>query len=54
MTLKEITYFVTGLGKKSLHSRATELFFNDGMPQKMHWTMRRFWLHLTLEPVPTK
>jgi len=27
---------------------ATELFFNEGMPQKVHWIMRRFWLNLTL------
>jgi hypothetical protein len=32
-------HFVAYLGKKSLHGRAAELFFNDGRPQKMYWTM---------------
>jgi hypothetical protein len=35
---------VVGLGKKSLLNQATELFFNDGIPQKTHQIMRHFGL----------
>ncbi len=48
MTYKATVEIVADQGKTVYIALATELFFNEGIPQKMHWIICHFWLNLTL------